>query len=142
MIAMCFLAAAAGFLGGGLHARIAEALATRNDIDPLVALMLPQFVGWFILALGLVAWPIAKNRNKNITLILAAAAIVGALICSVLYVPVSQAIFFDDPFEYALPGHIYSFRFWYLFGGVALSLSIGNACSHQIAVPEPETESE
>lgn len=141
MASMCILAAAAGFLGGSLHARVGEALASRTDLDPIVAQMVPQFVAWLTLALGLIAWPVAKAANKDTTLNFAVAAIVGALIGSVLYAPISQAIFIDDLFEYGMPGHVYSFLFWYLFGGAALSLSTGNACS-QIAVPQTHTSSE
>jgi len=136
MTAMCILAAAAGFLGGGLHARVGEALAPRTDLDPIVAQMVPQFVAWLTLAVGLIAWPVAKNANKDTTLNFAVSAVVGALIGSVLYAPISQAIFIDDLFEFGMPGHIYSFLFWYLFGGAALSLLLGNACS-QTTVPQP-----
>tara|TARA_Y100000588_G_scaffold260804_1_gene275367 strand:+ start:4812 stop:4934 length:123 start_codon:yes stop_codon:yes gene_type:complete len=40
-----------------------------------------------------------------------------------------------------MPGHIYSFGFWYFFVGGTFSLLIGKACS-QIAVPQPLTASE
>jgi len=141
MIAMSFLGAAAGFLSGGLHARVGEALASRTDIDPIVAQMVPQVVACFTLALGLIAWPVAKAANKDTTLNLLVAAFVATLIGSVVYAPISQAIFIDDPFKYGMPGHIYSFGFWYLFVGGTFSLLIGNACS-QIPVPQPLTPSE
>ena len=68
------------------------------------------------------------------------AAIAGALLCSLIYVPLAQTIFFDDPLEHSLPAHVYSYMFWFLFGSGVLSLLIGNACANIGRLPEAATE--
>lgn len=123
------LAGAAGFLGGALHARVANAMQSTN-LDADVALMVPQFAGWFVLAVGLCAWPAAIKPNSTTALNLLAAAAAGALLYSMIYVLAAQQIFFDDPLAHSLPCHIYSFLFWYLFGSGMLSLTIGDACAN------------
>ena len=133
-----FLAGAAGFLAGRLHAWVDAALGERYVMDFNVALLPPQFVAWLLLALGLVAWPLATNSNLKALQGLATAAFASALLFGLIYAPVAQLIFIDDPLENALPCHVYSFLFWYLFGSGMLSLLIGNACSH-LGVPRPAT---
>jgi len=135
-LASAVLAGAAGFLGGALHARVANAMAGK-DLDIYVTLMTPQFVAWFVLAVGLIAWPLAMNLNYKTGQNLITSAIAAALLCSLIYVPAAQTIFFDDPLSYSLPGHIYSFLFWYLFGSGMLSLVIGNACANIRYQPLP-----
>lgn len=138
-LACAVLAGSAGFLGGALHARVANAL-DGQDLNPYVALMAPQFVAWLALALGLVAWPLAMNPRLKALEGLGTAAIAGALLCSLIYVPLAQTIFFDDPLEHSLPAHVYSYMFWFLFGSGVLSLLIGNACANIGRLPEAATE--
>ena len=128
-LACAVLAGAAGFLGGALHSRVADAMNGR-DINAYVALMAPQFVAWLCLGVGLIAWPMAMNPNLKALEGLGTAAVAGGLLCSLIYVPLAQTIFFDDPLEHSLPGHVYSYLFWYLFGSGILSLLIGNACAN------------
>ncbi len=120
---------AAGFLGGTLHSRTANAILGK-DIDQYVALMLPQFFAWGTIALGLIVWTLAINPSREAAGKLVTAALAGAALCSLIYVPASEIIFFDDPLELSLPGHPDSFRFWFLFGSGVLSLLIGNAAAN------------
>ena len=128
-LACAVLAGAAGFLGGALHTRVADAM-NGKDINAYVALMVPQFVAWLCLGVGLVAWPMAMNPNLKAIEGLGTAAFAGGLLCSLIYVPLAQTIFFDDRLEHSLPGHVYSYLFWYLFGSGVLSLLVGNACAN------------
>ena len=139
VLACAVLAGAAGFLSGALHARTDAALAGQ-DLHHEIALMVPQFVAWLILGLGLIAWPLAMNPSRKAVEGLATAAIAGALLCSLIYVPLAQQIFFDDRLERSLPGHVYSFLFWFLFGSGVLSLLIGNACANIGRQPAPAAE--
>ena len=139
VLACAVLAGAAGFLGGALHAR-ADAALTGQDLNREVALMVPQFVAWLILGLGLIAWPLAMNPSRKAAESLATAAIAGALLCSLIYVPLAQQIFYDDRLERSLPGHVYSFLFWFLFGSGVLSLLVGNACANIGRQPAPAAE--
>jgi len=138
-LACAVLAGSAGFLGGALHSRVANAL-DGQDLNPYVALMAPQLVAWLALALGLIAWPLAMNPSLKATEGLGTAAIAGALLCSLIYVPLAQTIFFDDPLEHSLPAHVYSYMFWFLFGSGVLSLLIGNACANIGRQPRTATE--
>jgi hypothetical protein len=138
-IASALIAGAAGFLGGLLHTRAANAIQ-GHDIDQHVALMVPQFIAWGTLALGLIVWTLATNPGREAAQNLVGAALAGAILCSLIYVPASEIIFFDDPLEHALPGHPDSFRFWFLFGSGVLGLLIGNASANLGHQPRTATD--
>jgi len=128
-LASALIAGAAGFLAGVLHTSTANAIQ-GYDIDQYVALMVPHFIAWGTIALGLIAWTLATNFGREAAQNLVTAALTGAILCSLIYVPASEIIFFDDPLEHALPGHPDSFRFWFLFGSGVLGLLIGNASAN------------
>jgi len=138
-IACAILVGAAGFLAGGLHARVATILEP-NDLNQYIKLMIPQFVAWFVIGIGAMVWPLAMNPSLKTAQSLGTAVVASALLSCLIYVPVAQAVFFDDPFELAVPGHIYSYGFWFLFGSGFLSMLLGLGCAN-IGLKQPQPAS-
>jgi len=135
-IACAVLVGAAGFLGGGLHARVAETLAP-NDLNEYIKLMIPQFVAWFVIGVGMVVWPLAMNPTLKTALSLGTTVVASALLSSLIYIPIGQAVFFDDSFELSVPGHVFSYGFWFFFGSGVLSMLVGHACA-SMGRPRPQ----
>ncbi len=136
-IASAVLVGAAGFLAGGLHARVATILEP-NDLDQYIKLMIPQFVAWFVIGIGAMVWPLAMNPSLKTAQSLGSAVVASAMLSCLIYVPVAQAVFFDDPFELSVPGHIYSYGFWFVFGSGFLSMLLGLGCAN-IGRTQPPT---
>ena len=95
---------------------------------------------WFVIGIGAMVWPLAMNPSLKPAQSLGTAVVASALLSSLISVPVAQAVFFDDPFELAVPGHIYSYGFWFLFGSGFLSMLLGLGCAN-IGLKQPQPAS-
>ena len=127
-VACAILTGAAGFLAGGLHARVAMAVQPI-DLRPDFKLMIPNFVAWLVIGLGAAVWPLAMNLTAKALKGIGPAVVASALLNSLIYGIIAQAIFIDDDFTFAVPGHVYSFMFWFLFGSGCLCLLLGLTCA-------------
>ena len=128
-VACAILTGAAGFLAGGLHARVAMAVQPIDLRDDF-KLMIPNFVAWLVIGLGAAVWPLAMSPTAKALKGIGSAVIASALLNSLIYGIIAQAIFIDDDFKFAIPGHVYSFMFWFLFGSGCLCLLLGLSCAN------------
>ena len=121
------LGAASGYLAGLLLARTNVALMTTS-LEDTYRLMIVHLVAWSILASGVAASTGVISLNIKTILGNAASGLAAAIIASLLYVPVAQAVFIDETFDFPIsevdPNCV---MFLYLLGSGAITMFVGHS---------------
>lgn len=120
------LGAAFGYLAGLLLARINVALMTTT-LEGTYRLMIVHLVGWSILAFSVAAGTGIISFNAKTILGNAVSGFAAAVISSLLFVPIAQTIYIDEPFEFPIsevdPNCV---MFLYLLGSGTISMFVGH----------------